>query len=397
MQRRRRTAADDAVVDKRERFLRLIAAGISNSEACRLVGVNRRTGTRWRYGRRVVTRAGGVVIYPPVRTDERGPRSARYLSERERVRIADLLAAGWTIRAVAQDLGRSASTVSREVRRNRDPDGRYRPHCAEHAARLRTARVRSRRVSIDSELADAVARLLRLRWSPEQVAYELRVLFPDDRSRWLCKESIYQAIYDPAVAITRPARRRRRRRRLTGLERRGRIQEMRMISERPAEVADRVQAGHWEGDLIMGAGNRSAIGTLVERTTRFVMLLSFPNAIPTSDAVRTAIIDAFAEVPPVLRRTLTWDQGKELSMHQQLTAEVGTGVFFCDAHSPWQRGSNENMNGLVRDYFPKGSELGVHTAHEIARVASEINDRPRKTLDWQRPADLFGALLTAAA
>ncbi len=346
---------------KRDRFLRLIAVGVGNSEACRLVGVNRRTGTRWRYGRRVVTRAGGVVIYPPMRTDERGPRSARYLSERERVRIPDLLAVGFTIRAVAEDLGRSASTISREVRRNRDRDGRYRPHRAEHAARLRSARARPRRLSIDSELADAVVRLPGLRWSPEQVAHQLRVLFAADESRWLCKESIYQAIYDPAVAITRPARRRRRRRRLTGLERRGRIAEMRMISERPAEVADRAQAGHWEGDLIMGAGNRSAIGTLVERTTRFVMLLSFPNAIATSDAVRAAISHAFAGVPPALRRTLTWDQGKELSMHEKLTSDVGTGVFFCDAHSPWQRGSNENMNGLVRDSFPKGSELGAHT------------------------------------
>jgi IS30 family transposase len=171
---------------------------------------------------------------------------------------------------------------------------------------------------------------------------------------------------------------------------------MRMIDERPVEVADRAQAGHWEGDLIMGAGNRSAIGTLVERTTRFVVLLAFPDAIATTDQVREAITDALESVPAALRRTLTWDQGKELAQHQQITAATGTDVFFCDAHSPWQRGSNENMNGLLRDYFPKGTDLSVHSAEDIVRIAAEVNDRPRKTLDWQRPAELFAAAAATA-
>ena len=162
---------------------------------------------------------------------------------------------------------------------------------------------------------------------------------------------------------------------------------MRMIDERPAEVDDRVQAGHWEGDLIMGAGNRSAIGTLVERTTRYLVLLPFPDGIATTDGVRQAITDSLESVPVGLKRTLTWDQGKELALHQQITVRTGTSVFFCDAHSPWQRGSNENMNGLLRDYFPKGTDLSVHTPADIARVAAEVNDRPRKTLGWQRPAD----------
>ena len=172
---------------------------------------------------------------------------------------------------------------------------------------------------------------------------------------------------------------------------------MRMIDERPDEVEDRVQAGHWEGDLIMGAGNRSAIGTLVERTTRFVILLAFRDGIATADGARQAITSALESLPPALRRTLTWDQGKELAMHQQITASTGTGVFFCDAHSPWQRGSNENMNGLLRDYFPKGTDLSSHTTQDIARVAAELNDRPRKTLSWQRPADLFNTEITVAA
>ncbi len=170
---------------------------------------------------------------------------------------------------------------------------------------------------------------------------------------------------------------------------------MRMIDERPAVAEDRVQAGHWEGDLIMGAGNRSAIGTLVERTTRFLILLPFPDGIATSDGVRGQITQALESLPEGMRRTLTWDQGKELAMHQQITASIGTGVFFCDAHSPWQRGSNENMNGLLRDYFPKGTELSVHTTADIARVAAEVNERPRKTLGWRRPADLFTELAVA--
>jgi IS30 family transposase len=371
--------------------LQLIAQGVSNSEACRLVGINRKTGTRWRYGRSVRNSVGDVLHYPPVKAKDVRPRSPRYLSEQERIRIADMLSSGESVRGIAGELGRAPSTISREIRRNSDPDTRYRPHHAEHAARLRACRPRERRVAVDGVLAEAVGGLLARRWSPEQVAHELRALFVDQPLRWLCKESIYQAIYDPAVALTRPARRRRRRRRLLGLQRRGRLTAMRMIDERPVEVQDRVQAGHWEGDLIMGAGNRSAIGTLVERTTRFLILLPFGDGVATTDAVRAAITAALAELPAGLRRTLTWDQGKELALHQQIVAATGTDVFFCEAHSPWQRGSNENMNGLLRDYFPKGTDLGVHTIDDIGRVAAEVNDRPRKTLGWQRPAELFAA------
>jgi transposase, IS30 family len=268
MRDRRRTPAGGVQAEKQQRYAQLIAQGINNSEACRLVGIDRKTGNRWRYGRKVRNSAGALVMYPPVKIDQARPRSPRYLSEQERIRIADLLAARVSVRGIAQELGRAPSTISREIRRNRDSDGRYRPHHAEHAARRRACRPRQRRIAGDEVLAEAVQRLLAKRWSPEQVAHELRVLFAGHPSRWLCKETIYQAIYDTAVALTRPARRRRRRRRLQGLQRRGRLTAMRMIDERPAEVEDRAQPGHWEGDLIMGAGNRSAIGTLVERTTR---------------------------------------------------------------------------------------------------------------------------------
>jgi IS30 family transposase len=162
---------------------------------------------------------------------------------------------------------------------------------------------------------------------------------------------------------------------------------MTIIAERPAEVADRVQAGHWEGDCLMGAGNRSAIGTLVERVTRFVVLIHVPAGRPTAEVMRDGITGALGALPAHLRRTLTWDQGKELALHQQITARIGTQVFFCDAHSPWQRGSNENANGLLRDYFPKGIDLSHVSLEELQHVADELNDRPRKTLGWGRPAD----------
>ena len=191
--------------------------------------------------------------------------------------------------------------------------------------------------------------------------------------------------------LTRPAKRRRRRRRrcIQGLERRGRLTDMTMIADRPAEVEDRVPLGHWEGDCIMGAGNRSAIAPLVERVTRFLILVQVPKGRPTAEAVRDGVVDVLGALAPHLRRTLTWDQGKELSLHQQISARTGTCVFFCDAHSPWQRGSNENMNGLLRDYFPKGTDLANISPQELQRVADEINVRPRKTLGWARPADLI--------
>jgi IS30 family transposase len=394
--RDRRRRASGVQAEKQQRYLQLIAQGLNNSEACRLVGINRKTGNRWRYGRRVRNSAGALVIYPAVKAKEARPRSPRYLSEQERIHIADLLAAKVTVRGIAAELGRAPSTISREIRRNRDHDGRYRPHHAEHAAKLRACKPRKRRITVDSVLAETVQRLLAKRWSPEEVAHELRVIFAGQPLRWLCKESIYQAIYDAAVTITRPARRRRRRRRLLGLQRRGRLTAMRMIDERPVEVEDRAQPGHWEGDLIMGAGNRSAIGTLVERTTRFLILLPFTDAVASTEGVRHAITAALAELPAGLRRTLTWDQGKELALHPQITAATGTDVFFCDAHSPWQRASNENMNGLLRDYFPKGTDLSVHTLEDVVRIAAEVNDRPRKTLGWQRPAELFAAATAAA-
>lgn len=382
------------LVEEQEWFGRLITQGVSNSEACRIVGIDRRTGTRWRYGRTAVNKAGESVHYPPVSSAEPQPRHPRYLSVAERTMIADLHREGVGVRGIAEQLGRAASTISRELRRGDDDQGRYLPATAERLAVQRRSRSsRTRRVARDEELRGVVSELLGKRWSPEQIAHELVIRFPDQPERQLCTESIYQAIYDPRIDLTRPAkrRRRRRRRRVQGLERCGRIANMTMIADRPAEVDARVQVGHWEGDSIMGAGNRSAIGTLVERVTRFVILIHVATGRPSAGAMRDGVVGALGGLAPDLRRTLTWDQGKELSLHQQITAATGTRVFFCDAHSPWQRGSNENMNGLLRDYFPKGTDLDHISPEELRRVADEINDRPRKTLGWARPADLIAS------
>lgn len=365
-----------------------------------MVGIHRRTGTRWRLGRTILNTAGEPVQYPPVgiaaAPRERHPR---YLSLDERMAIADLHREKKGVREIAAEIGRSPATVSRELRRNADLAGRYQPHAAERLAENRVPRPRDRRVLLDEELCTAVDELLGKRWSPEQVAHELRVRFPDQPERPLCTESIYQAIYDPDIPVSRPAKRRRRRRRrqLQGQERRGCLVAMTMIADRPAAVDDRVQVGHWEGDCIKGAGNRSAIGTLVERRTRFLILVHLPDGRATAEAMQAGLTATLGLLPAGLRRTLTWDQGKELAQHREITEETGTKVFFSDAHSPWQRGSNENMNGLLRDYFPKGMDLREVSPEELARVAAEINDRPRKTLDWARPADLLDEQTTTTA
>ncbi|WAX57644.1 IS30 family transposase [Jatrophihabitans cynanchi] len=323
--------------------------------------------------------------------------SPRYLYEDERVRIADLRRSGLSMRAIAAELGRPASTVSRELRRNRDLDsGRYLPFAAQRMAEARRTRPGRSKLVNDAELRAFVQDRLEKRWSPEQIAHALREEFPNRPDRHLVPETIYQAIYRPGCGglrrdlppVLRTRRRRRKPHRRPDQRRPTKLVDMTMIDQRPAEAADRSVAGHWEGDLITGAQNRSAIGTLVERCSRFTILLHLPER-HTAEAVRDAIIAAFAPLPPQLRRSLTWDQGSELALHAEIAAALGMPVFFCDPHSPWQRPSNENTNGLLRQYFPKGSDLRVHDAVRLEEVAAELNDRPRKTLDWHTPARLF--------
>jgi transposase, IS30 family len=376
-------------------FWRGVAEGLVAEQAARRVGVNRCTGRRW------FREAGGMspisLVEPPVK--------GRYLSLAEREEIAFGVAAGESPAAIAVRIGRHKTTVGREIARNgvlRWPAG-YRASTAQAKAESRARRPKTGKLAGSPRLAAAVQDGLTQRWSPEQIVRRLAEDHPDDGEMRVSYETIYQALYVQGrgglrrelTACLRTGRALRRPRRQPAA-RRTRITDMVMISERPAEVADRAVPGHWEGDLIVGSANGSAIGTLVERSTRFVMLLHLPGDHGAA-AVRDAIAAAIMTLPGELRRTLTWDQGVELAAHAQISLATDLEIYFCDPHSPWQRGTNENTNGLLRQYFPKGTDLSVHSAADLARVAAELNGRPRKTLNWRNPTEALNALLSTAA
>jgi len=384
-------------VEKREEFVRLIARGVPNAEACRIVGINRRTGTRWRFGRTITGSGEQPLHYAPVISTPTAEISPRYLSEDERIKIADLRRAGLGVRDIAARTGRSPATISRELRRNQDPETcRYRPFAAHRLAVQRRGRRRPGKIARDPVLRGFVQDRLGKKWSPEQISHALPAEFPHHPERHVVPETIYQAVYRPDLGglsrdlpekALRTGRRRRKPHRHPDSRRPQPLVDMTMIDARPAEVADRSVPGHWEGDLITGAYNRSAIGTLVERSSRFTILLHLPDGRHTADLVRDALVEAFTQLPAAVRRSLTWDQGKEMALHAQVAETLEMPVFFCQKASPWQRPSNENTNGLLRQYFPKGTDLRVHSAEQIAAVAAELNTRPRKTLGWQTPAE----------
>ena len=398
----------------RREFWRAIAAGLSVENAGRRVGLSE-AGARLWFGE-----AGGMC---PVSLVE--PSSVRYLSLAEREEIAVALAAGHSIRAIARMLGRAPSTISREVHRNTKrrlvgqywtnrsspvmgapvrfpPD--YRAVHAQLRADRRASRPKNAKLAARPKLRDYVRDKLRCRehWSPEQIAARLPLDFPDDEDMRVSHEAIYQALYVQGrgalrrelAACLRTGRAMRKPRRQAGARRKRQIPTEIMISERPAEVADRAVPGHWEGDLIVGANSGSAIGTLVERTTRFTMLLHLPHD-HGAESVRDAIAATIVTLPEHLRQSLTWDQGRELTQHAQIKIDTNLNIWFCDPHSPWQRGTNENTNGLLRQYFPKGTDLSVHPATELADVADALNRRPRKTLGWKTPAEALNELLSA--
>jgi IS30 family transposase len=432
--------------EHRRRFWAAIASGQSSEAAAVEVGVSPAAGARW------FREAGGMP--PTTLAPSSKPRSAWYLSFTEREEIGLWRAQGCGLRDIARRLGRAASTVSRELRRNaatRSGGLEYRAATAQWHAERAARRPKAAKLAVSAalrryvqdRLAGVVAapggaavrgpvvpwkgrrhgrrqnRRWARAWSPEQIARRLRLDFPDDETMRISHEAIYQALYVQGRGALRrelaACLRTGRALRVPRARSRGRgkshVAPEIMISQRPADVADRAVPGHWEGDLILGLGS-SAIGTLVERTTRLTMLLHLPCmpghgdgvrvkngpalAGHGAEAVRDAITRTITTLPDQLRRSLTWDQGAELSQHAQLRIDTGVQVYFCDPHSPWQRGTNENTNGLLRQYFPKGTDLSMHGAEALAAVAATLNTRPRKTLGWRTPAEAFDEVLRSA-
>ena len=367
-----------------------IRSGGLIADAADAAGVSHTQGLCW------FRDAGGVA--PPV------PSSAavgyRRLSFSEREDIALWGAERVPVREIARRLGRSPGTVSKEVARNSGRRG-YRASTANVRAEDRARRSVPAKLATNLPLRREVQARLEHHLSPEQIGGRLRVDFPNEPEMWVSHETIYQSLYVQGRGglrreLTRHLRtgRVRRRPQHRPLERRGRIKDMVNISERPAEVADRAVPGHWEGDLIKGStASNTAIGTLVERATGFVILLHLPHG-HTALAVQEAMGEAMAELPETLRRTLTWDQGGEMANHLAIADATGLQIYFCDPHSPWQRGSNENTNGLLRQYFPKGTDLSFHGPGILANVADELNNRPRKRLRFATPAEALAKLLS---
>jgi IS30 family transposase len=390
-------------------FWRLTLEGGSRLAAATELGLSLHTAQRW-------FRQGGGVAPSNVHSKASG----RYLSLGEREEIFAGVERGHSIRRIAKNLDREPSTVLRELRRNMRQqyrtrsrlEGRpgshrtapwdYRPSAAQRGADLRAARPKPALLATNQRLHDWVQAKLEELLSPEQISARLPVWFPEDAEMRVSPETIYQSIYvqgrgalrqELAVCL-RTGRALRKPRRQSG-ERRGRIPGMVNISERPAEVEDRAVPGHWEGDLIIGKSGRSAIGTLVERSTRYLILLHLPDGGSAAE-VEKAMAAATQRLPETLWKTLTWDQGHEMLNHAKISVSTGLDIYFCDPASPWQRGSNENTNGLLRQYFPKGSDLKVHQPEYLEFVSAQMNTRPRKTLGWLNPAEALEQLLSAA-
>jgi transposase, IS30 family len=337
-------------------------------------------------------RAGALVMR------RRVAQSPYRVSFVEREQISRGIAAGFSARAIARQLGRAPSTVSREIA-GAGGRGVYRALGAERRCQVRARRPKPRKLASHPRLLAEVQDKLGKRWSPQQISAHLRVAFPDDPSMRISHETIYLSLYlqtrgELRRQLTSQLRTGRQARKPQGRQSdgRGQIPGMVNISQRPAEIEDRAVPGHWEGDLILGAGGRSAIATLVERHTRYVMLAHLGRDRTTAN-VTTALQARIQDLPAHLIRSLTWDQGREMAAHCRFTVATGVQIYFCDPHKPWQRGSNENTNGLLRQYLPKGSDLAVHDQAALDQIAAELNERPRQTLDWSNPAEKMNQLL----
>src|SRR6267142_2805647 len=388
-------------------FWLLIREGFLRDEAGQRAGFGKKTGQKW-FGQ-----AGGVV--PAYVTQQ---SSGRYLSFAEREEIHAGVERGESIRLIARNLGRAPSSVLRELRRNmwhqmyraRHRHGvpvtkpwNYRPSQAHARAERMARRPKPAKLATHLMLRELVQAKLEQRLSPLQISIELHQQFPYNPEMWVSHEAIYQSIYVQGrgalrreLAVHLRTGRALRKPRNPRTERRGRIPDMVNISQRSKTVEDRAVPGHWEGDLIKGKNNKSAIGTLVERTTRFVMLLHLPKGHGPLE-VQEAMLAATQKLPDFIWQSLTWDQGNEMRNHLQIKIATGLQIYFCAPASPWERGSNENTNGLLRQYFPKKTELAGYSADYLDFVAAQVNRRPRETLGWMRPAEALGRLLSTAS
>jgi len=405
------------VLSVQRRFWELIADGWSSEDAGVAVGVSATCGGKW------FRRFGGVN---PRMQEPQGQKRPR-LSADEREQIMIGTAQGESIRSIADRLGRAPSTIMREIASNgvaRNRTGRYRAlhrfganrggwdaksgysaRIAQRRSEERARRPKAGKLAHCPALRDKVQALLTKKYSPEQIAGQLAKTYPDRPEMQVSHETIYKALYvqgrgelrrELAKCLRTGRALRKPRRRTRAGDGRGRIPGMVNISLRPAEAVDRAVPGHWEGDLIIGKNQASQIGTLVERSTGFVQLLHLPTS-READVVAEAMIATIQALPGNLWKTLTWDQGHELAAHGRISIDAGIDIYFCDPHSPWQRGSNENTNGLLRQYFPKGTDLSVHSATYLDEVAAELNNRPRKRFDWDSPAQVLDQLLSTAS
>jgi IS30 family transposase len=379
----------------REAFWALLRGGVHPDIAAAQVGVSVGAGRRWLADR------GGVIP-----SSSRGGRAGcRYhrLTFEQRETIGLMLAAGQGDGVIAAAVGCERTTIWRERRRNGNRDGGYRPSAAQKRAEQRASTTHRQvpKLATPGPLRDYVTAGLKQLWSPQEIAYRIRMDHRDDPDMRVCAETIYQSLFVQArgglkrelsVYLRTQRERRRPQARSRNDERRGKLVETISIRERPAEATDRAVPGHWEGDLIVGRDNGSAIGTLVERSTRFVMLIHLPGR-RTAQEFHDAIVPTINTLPEALKRSLTWDNGKEMAMHRQITLATDMKIYFADPRSPWQRGSNENTNGLLRQYFPKGISLRQFNPEHLAAVARQLNGRPRETLDWHTPAEALNQLL----
>jgi IS30 family transposase len=387
---RERAERAEAAAGKVRELLGLVASGLSANRAAKTAGVSRS------FAYDLVKKMGGVRVH--LEPDAYCPR---YLSREERYEVARLRETGLGVRQVAARIGRSPSTVSRELDRNAAPRGSgYQPELAHQMARDRQRRPKASKLSRNPALRAAVQGMLDRRYSPEQASGRLKAMHPGDPAMRASHETIYQSLYVyPRGQLRRELKaslrsgRGTRRPRGRGPESRGKIIGAVPIGQRPPEAEGRLVPGHHEGDLVMGTvASNSAVATIVERTTGYLTLVHLPDG-HTADAVASAVISRLAEYPAWFARTLTWDNGKEMARHARITGQTGIQVYFADPHAPWQRGSNENINGLLREYLPKGTDLSRHTAAQLQAIQDELNDRPRKRFGFYTPREQLAKLL----